>query len=319
LKGHPPERGGDKPVDVSVVIVSWNVRDLLRGCIESILSPAGPTVEIIVIDNASRDGSADMVTTEFPQVDLVTSAVNLGFARGNNLGLARATGRYVFFLNPDTILRVDAMQRMVDFLDDHPGFDMVGPRLVSANGVAQSSVRLPSIPMTLFNALYLHRAPVIGRLAGHRQSERDPSRNHEVEAIVGAAMLARRVALNELRGFDESFLYTCEDLDLCLRLRGRGSRIFYLADAEVIHFVEQSSAQAWARSGAMSVLSTGWYFQRSRGTLHALVFRLIVQVVQMPIMVAVGVVKAVLHRGRPNEVRDRLKLATAVWRWRVSD
>lgn len=294
--------------------------ELLRGCIESVLSADGPSIEIIVIDNASADGSAEMVQAEFPRTDLVASDVNLGFSRANNVGLARAAGRYVFFLNPDTLLRKGALERMVGFLDEHREFDMVGPRLVSADGTAQPVCRLPSVPLTLFHALYLHRVPIVRVLINDRQSEPDDLRSgREVDAIMGAAMVARRPVIKELRGFDESFLYTCEDIDLCLRLRERGSRIFYLADAEVVHFSGRSSAQASVRAGTMAVLSMGRYFERSHGRLQALAFRLIVQVVQMPIMIAVGVVKGLLRSGRPNELRNRLRFAKAVWRWRVSD
>jgi GT2 family glycosyltransferase len=308
-----------QPVDVSVVIVSWNVRELLKGCIQSILCARGPSVEIIVIDNASIDRSAEMVQAEFPQVDLVASEMNLGFSRANNVGLARAGGRYVLFLNPDTLLREDALDRMVGYLDDHPEFDMVGPRLVSPDGTVQPECRPPSVQLTLFHALYLHRVPFVNRL-NNRQGDADSLNDtREVEAVSGAAMLARRRVIDELHGFDDSFLYTCEDIDLCLRLRARGSRILYLGDAEVVHFSGQSSAQASVRAGTMSVLSTGQYFERAHGGLQALAFRLIVQFLQMPLMIAVGVVKAVLRRGRPNELRDRLRFATAIWRWRVSD
>lgn len=308
----------DAGIDVSVVIVSWNVRELLRGCIESVLSAWGPSVEVIVIDNASADRSAEMVGAGFPQVDLVASATNLGFSRANNIGLARARGTYVFFLNPDTLLRRDTLERLVGSLESDRQFDMVGPCLVSPDGAVQPQCRVPTMRLTLFHALYLHRVPFVKQLID-RRSDADSSDARDVEAISGAAMLARRQVINELRGFDDSFLYTCEDIDLCVRLRSRGSRILYLPKAEVIHFVGQSSAQASVRAGTMSVLSTGQYFERSRGQFGALTFRLIVQVLQMPLLIAVGLAKAMLRKGQPNELRDRLRFATAVWRWRVSD
>jgi N-acetylglucosaminyl-diphospho-decaprenol L-rhamnosyltransferase len=311
-----------EPVDVSVVIVSWNVCGLLRRCIESILSADGPSVEIIVIDNASADGSAEMLRAEFPQVDLIASDVNLGFSRANNVGLAHATGEYVFFLNPDTIVRNDALTRMVAFLGDHSEFDMIGPRLVSPDGIVQPVSRLPSrsVLLMLSEALYLHRLPIARALMKNRRMPLDDLwEAREVEAVSGAAMFARRRVLNELAGFDESFLYTCEDLDLCVRLGRRGSRIFYLVDAEVVHFSGQSSSQASVRSGTMSILSMERYLKRSYSGPTALAYRLIVQVLQMPIMVSVGVVKAVLRREGANELRDRLRFAKAIWRWRVSD
>lgn len=309
-------------VDVSVVIVSWNVRDLLRGCVQSILSTQDDlSVQIIVIDNASDDRSAEVVRDEFPHVDLISSQVNLGFSRANNLGLKLARGQYVFFLNPDTILLERALVRMVGFLDDHDDFDLVGPRLLSPDGSIQwvCARRPPSATLLLFQALYLHRLPLIGqRLLNRMVAHYDLSKSQKVEAISGAAMLGRRAVVQDVQGFDELFLYTAEDMDLCLRLTDRGSKIFYLADATVVHFGGQSSSQAWARSGTMGVLSNERYLARSHGRIHALMYRLVVQFVQMPIMVLVGLMKALLRRGAPDELRRRLAFAKSVWRWQGS-
>lgn len=317
------EAGRTGSVDVSVIIVSWNVRKLLRACIQSVVSTRGNlTVQIVVVDNASHDGSAEMVCNEFPEVALVASNANLGFSRANNIGLKRADGRYVFFLNPDTVLHEEALIRLIAFLDDHADFDLVGPRLLSPDGDVQwvCARRLPSPSLILFQALYLHRLPIIGGALLNRMiAYYDLSENQEVEAISGAAMVGRRAVVDEIGGFDEAFLYTGEDVDLCLRLRERGSKIFYLADAAVLHFGAQSSVQASARSEAMGVFSTGTYLRRSHGRFHAVLYRTVVQLVQMPILVVVGLMKALLRRGSSADVHRRLAFAKAVWRWRVSE
>lgn len=309
-------------MDVSVIVVSWNVRELLRGCLESIRSTCPDlSLQIIVVDNASADGSAEMVRGEFPDVDLVAGDSNLGFAVANNLGLARARGRHVFFLNPDTVLRDRALTQLAAFLDRAPGFDMVGPRLVFPDGTVQRvcARRLPTVGMTLFEALYLHRVPLFGsRLNDRLISPYDLNDSREVEAISGASMLARRPVVDDLGGFDESFMHTGEDMDLCLRFQQQGSRIFYLADAEVIHFGGQSSSLASVRAGTMSILSMGYYFRRSRGRLHAWTYQLIVQVIKMPMLLLVGTMKALVRRDR-DQLRERVRFAKAVWRWRVSD
>jgi GT2 family glycosyltransferase len=323
--GEEPRDGAPKvrtsSIDVSIVIVSWNVRDFLRGCIESIVSTQGDlSVEIIVVDNASDDRSAEIARSEFPEIDLIETEANVGFGPANNIGLQSAKGQYVFFLNPDTVLQEKALVQLFEFLDRHKGFDLVGPQLYSPDGSLQWACarQLPSFVLMLFEALYLHRLPLIGqhllnRMIGHY----DLSESQEVDAISGAAMLGRRSVMSDVHGFDEAFLHTGEDMDLCLRLRERGSRIFYLADARVLHFGGQSSSQAWARSGTMGVLSTERYLARSRGRFHAWMYRLIVQFVQMPIMVMVGLMKALLRRGEPQEIRRRLAFARAVWRWRL--
>jgi GT2 family glycosyltransferase len=317
------EAGGIGRIDVSVVIVSWNVRELLRGCIKSVVTAQdGLSVQIIVIDNASDDESADVVRDEFPEVHLVHSQTNLGFSQANNVGLGLAEGRYVLFLNPDTVLHEAALILMVAFLESHSDFDVVGPRLISPDGSTQwvCARRLPSPALVLFQALYFHRLPLIGNwLLNRLIAHYDLSQNQEVEAISGAAMLARRTVVHDLRGFDELFLYTAEDMDLCLRLRQHGSRIFYLADATIVHFGGESSSQAWVRSGTMGVLSTQRYLARSHGRFPALLYRLVVQVVQMPVMVVVGLMKALLRRSGPGDLRRRLAFAKSIWRWRVSE
>jgi GT2 family glycosyltransferase len=172
----------------------------------------------------------------------------------------------------------------------------------------------------LFHALYLHRVPLVRALmANPAKTLSELGVGHEVDAILGAAMFARRRVIEEVNGFDEEFLYTCEDIDLCLRLRARGSRIFYLADAEVVHFVGRSSAQASLRSGTMSILSMERYFAQSHGRFHALTYRLLVQVVQMPMLITVGFMKTIVNRTGLNELRHRVRFANAIWRWRISE
>jgi GT2 family glycosyltransferase len=312
-----------RPIDVSVVIVSWNVRDFLRRSIESIDSSHGDlSIELIVVDNASVDGSIEMVRVEFPHVHTIDSGSNIGFARANNIALGHATGRYVFFLNPDTLVSDKALLNMVHFLDSHTEFAAVGPRLLDADGAVQPicARMLPSLSLALFHSLYIHRLPILGdRLQNRLISPYDLDQSQEVEAISGAAMLVRRNGLEIVGGFDESFLYTAEDIDLCMRLRRRVGRVFYLADAEVVHFGGQSSAQAFSRAGTMSILSTAAYFERSQGRRHALVYRLSIQFFHTPALLLVGLVKFLFGRGTLQELMERVNLAKAVWRWRVSE
>jgi GT2 family glycosyltransferase len=305
-----------------VIIVSWNVRDLLRRCIESVLSTrTNLSVETIVVDNASVDGSADMVRDEFSEVRLIPCTSNLGFGRANNLGLAHATGRYVFFLNPDTLLLEHTLIRLTNFLDSEPQFDIVGPRLVDANGNVQRvcARTLPTLTLTLFGALYLHRLPFVGsRLSQRLISPYDLARAQEVGAISGAAMFARRAAIEQVGGFDEAFLHTAEDVDLCVRVRQDGYRIFYLPDAQVVHFGGQSAAVAPVRTETMGFLSMEEYFRRSQGRLHSAAYRVIVQVVQMPMLLLVGLGKTLVSRD-VSGLRERWRLARAVWGWRVAE
>lgn len=308
-------------IDVSVVIVSWNVSDFLRKCLESIRSQENISVQIIVVDNASSDDSVDMVRAQFGDVTLVAEDSNIGFGPANNVGLSHAGGRYVFLLNPDTLVSDGALTELMAFLDGQPAFDMVGPLLVAADGEVQRvcARSLPTLSQALFSALYLHRLPYVGqRLAQRLMSPYDLAEAQEVGAISGAAMFARRSAIEAINGFDEVFLHTAEDVDLCLRLRQRGGRIFYLPQARVVHFGGQSAARAPTRTATMGFISMHEYFRRSGGRASALAYRLIVQVIQMPLLLLVGCVKAVLSRDL-EDLRERSKLAMAVWRWQVAD
>jgi GT2 family glycosyltransferase len=309
-------------IDVSVIIVSWNVREFLRDCLTSIRETRNDTsVEIIVVDNSSEDGSPEMVRSEFREVRLIATGSNLGFGRANNLGLAGARGRYVFFLNPDTVLQDGVLGQMIAFLDQEPRFDVVGPRLVDPDGTVQrvSARNLPSVTLELFIALYLHRLPFIGlRIENRLISRYDMNKSQEVEAISGAAMLARRAIIQKAGGFDESFLHTAEDIDLCLRLRQMGARIFFLADSPVVHFGGRSTAGASARAGTMSAISMFEYYRRWHGRGYAQLYRLINQFVRVPLLLAVGVAKMLVEKDRAG-FDERLRFAKAIWAWRVSD
>src|SRR4051794_8456762 len=152
-------------IDVSVIIVSWNVREFLRNCLASIIETRNDTsVEILVVDNSSEDGSPEMVRDEFGEARLIATGSNLGFARANNVGLAGARGRYIFFLNPDTALQKGVLTQMIAFLDQERRFDVVGPRLVDPDGTVQRvcARNPPRVTLELFTALYLHRLPFIG-------------------------------------------------------------------------------------------------------------------------------------------------------------
>jgi N-acetylglucosaminyl-diphospho-decaprenol L-rhamnosyltransferase len=318
----PPTRDecNQAEVDVSVVVVSWNVRKLLRRCLASVVLAAnGRSLQIVVVDNASTDGSADLIREEFPEATLIANTTNLGFAKANNLGLAASRGRYVFFLNPDTVVLDNALEQLVDLLERDGEVGMVGPRLLEPDGTVQHTCArtLPTLTLTLFHSLYLHRVPLVGPVLEKRLiAPYDLGQTQVVDAISGAAMLAPRLLLEQLAGFDEVFLHTAEDVDLCLRLRQCGLKIVYLAEADVLHLGGRSRGQAPVRAQAMGVISTFEYFKRSRGRLHAVVYRLVVQLIEMPLLLLVGFVKAILRRDS-SVIRDRYRLATAVWSWRA--
>ncbi len=308
-------------VDVTVVIVSWNVAEFLVDCIESIASSSlGLPPEVIVVDNASSDDTLQVIRQRFPWVRLIANRENVGFARANNQGFALARGRFVLILNPDTVLSKRALSTMVRVLKERPEVGMVGPRLVLPDGKIQPTCarRFTTLGQALFcEAMRLHKLPMVGPWFFSRYYSPYSYRlTQEVEAISGAAMLVRRDVLGTLGGFAESFAHCGEDVDLCFRLREAGHSIVYAADCVVYHLAEKSSQQAPVRAAVDSALSVQEYFRRRCGSGAAVAYRVIVQSVQIPVTLVVGVAKFLLGRESSREFRDRLALSKAIWLWR---
>jgi GT2 family glycosyltransferase len=233
------------PVDVSVCIANWNCRALLRACLESLLDrPQGVHVEVIVVDNGSTDGAADMVEQEFPDVVLSRNPANAGFARANNQAAWRSQGRYLLFLNNDTVVPPGTLGRLVAFADAHPQVGMVGPRLRDSQGQPQVSFRQRPTVMTLLHRTSLLRWTGLLRRAyrRYRRQEFDPYSTREVEVLMGAALLVRRGLFFDCGGWDEDFVFGGEDLDLSARVGERGA-IVYLPQAEIMHLGRVSTRQ----------------------------------------------------------------------------
>lgn len=234
---------GRPVIDLSVAIVSRDVRDLLVRCLASISCSC--VVEILVVDAASSDRSAEMVAERFPNVRLIRSHENLGFTRGNNWALRLARGRHVMLLNPDTVVEPGALERLVAFLDQHPDVGAVGPKLLFPDGSVQSSRRrFPMLLTGFVESTVLERwlatsAPV----RRYRFADRSHDERHDVDWLSGAALVIRREALGQAGLFDERFFMYSEEVDLCWRIRTAGWRIVYLPDAVVVHHEGRSSEQ----------------------------------------------------------------------------
>jgi GT2 family glycosyltransferase len=250
---------------LSIIIVSWNVRELLRACLASLPCEA----ETIVVDNASSDGSAEMVRRDFPHVRLLANAENRGFTGGNNDGLRLATKPWVLFLNPDTVVQDDALPLLVAHLQAHPDVGVVGPQLRYGDGSLQSSCRrFPTLATALFEST---------PLAWHWPAERNPwaRRYHmtdtlaggvqEVDWLVGAALLTRHDVLAQVGGFDEEYFMYSEELDWQRRVKQVGWKIVYLPDAIITHYEGKSSEQAAAARHIRFNRSKVRYFRKHHG------------------------------------------------------
>ena len=229
--------------DISVAIVSYNTRDLLRECLRSLQEhSAEANLEIIVIDNASHDGSAPMVRDEFPAVQLIESAHNAGYGAANNRALAQARGEYVWILNSDTTIESGAMATMLDWMCADPRCGAIGTRLILADGSTQNSYDFD----LSWRAVFAEQTYLDKLLPSQRYSVSDWELGaRAVPYLCGASLLVRRAAWQELGGFDESYFMYFEDIDLCSRLREAGWELCYLPDARVHHHLGASSARDW--------------------------------------------------------------------------
>jgi len=257
--------------DLSVIIVNWNVRDLLRRCLHSILAnlPACQ-LEIIVVDNGSTDGSPEMVRTEFPQVHLMANPDNRGFTAANNQGLAVARGRYVLLLNPDTEVVGDALETLVAFADAHPDVGVVGPQLLNPDGTVQSSRRrFPTLATALLESTWLQPYAPRRLLARYYVLDRPDDEVQDVDWVTGAALMARREAVEQVGPLDEGFFMYSEELDWCRRFRAAGWRVVYLPTARVIHHEGKSSEQVLPARHIHFQTSKIRYFRKYHGPAAA--------------------------------------------------
>lgn len=231
-------------VDLSVALVSYNTRELMQQALRTVIeASAGLQVEITVVDNASGDGSADMVEAEFPQVKLIRNSDNVGFAVANNAAFRSGHGRYVMLLNTDTIIRPDTLRCLVEFLDNHPETAAAGCKILNPDGTLQLESRrgFPTPTAAFCKLTGLSRLfPRNPRLARYNLTFLDPEEVSEVDALSGSCMMVRWEVIEEVGLLDETYFMYGEDLDWCYRMREAGWKIHYVPQTEIIHFRGES-------------------------------------------------------------------------------
>jgi len=263
-------------IDVSVIIISFNTQKLLRECLHSVRDYSGGlTVETIVVDNASHDGSPEMVATEFPEVLLLRSKVNLGFGVANNLGIEKATGRYLLLLNSDAFLHPETLPLAVRLMDEHPECGVGGAKQVGRDGAYQPSARkYPNLRDELFVLTGLaHKFPKSKFFGRFDRTWASPDEPCETDWVPGAFAIVRREALDAVGLFDPRFFLYYEEVDLFRRIRHAGYKILYWPQLVVTHIGGESSrsvktmdfSQTGAQVTVWRMRSTLLYYRKHHG------------------------------------------------------
>ena len=299
--------------DVSVIIVSYNTRELLRECIESILCEQGDGlgVEVIVVDNASADGSAAMVAERFPQVRLIANPDNRGFGAACNQGLEIARGRYALILNADIRAQPGALQRLVAFMDAHPDAAVCGGQLRYPDGRIQPSCARDLTLWWVFceQSLLAKLFPRTRLFGGYWRTHWDFSATIETEQVMGACMMLRR----PFPRFDEDYFLYCEDTDLCYRVRQAGGKIYYVHDAVFVHHLGASGEPQRAQMVIYYNRGKERYFRKFHGAWQARVCRWLYNGGAL-LRVLLGLGGVVLTLGRHAGFRRYAATFWQVWR-----
>ncbi|MCH2095439.1 MAG: glycosyltransferase family 2 protein [Rhodobacteraceae bacterium] len=261
-------------MDLSIVIVNWNTQDLLRDCLQTVEAGLGGLrAEVLVVDNASDDGSVEMVQHHFPKVRLIENKENVGFAGGNNIALAEAIGRHVLLLNTDTLVHGSVLPEAVAWLDDNPQVGVLGPRVLNTDGSIQPSCSaFPSLTNLLLQTLGLTR---VAKLDRFRMTGWDHASERRVEVISGAAMFVRTAAMRDVGMLDEAFFFYGEETDWCCRFAKAGWEIAFAPIRDITHFGSGSVVALNHRRDVMLTEATIRLHRKHGGFLSAFVCFLI--------------------------------------------
>jgi len=254
-------------MNLSVIIVNWNTRDLLCQCIDSLTQTLKKVdTEVFVVDNGSIDGSAAAVREKFPWVRLIENPVNWGFAKANNQALSLSKGRYFLLVNPDTQVKDQAIERMLSFMSAHLEAGLVGAQLLNADGSKQNSIaNFPSLATELLNKSLL-RWLFPEKFPG---KETDYAGPVEVDSVIGACMLVRREAVDQVGLLDEGYFLFLEETDWCYRIKKAGWKIYHIPQAAVLHFQGKSAEAEKGKARIEYYRSRYRYFKKNRGSFQS--------------------------------------------------
>lgn len=299
-------------IDVSILVVNWNTRALLAKCLDSIFGTKGDlALEVFVVDNASADGSVEMVKREFPQVRLIVNSQNLGFVRANNQAITCCRGDYVLLLNSDTQVLPGSLDKLVRFMNEHPNAGVAGVQLVNADGSFQASfTAFPTLCQEFLILSGLGRWLVRPAYPSYGpQAEKGAQRI--IGYLEGACLMARREAVDRIAGLDECIVMYAEDVDWCYRFHQAGWEVWYLPQVLIIHHGGQSSKKRQGRMETELYRSRVYFFRKHYGRVPASCLNALVYVLTVTKMLVHGILRFVTkgRRGRAVTSWRELRLA----------
>ena len=257
-------------IDISIIVVTWNCKRYVEECLTSLSNGLEDfATEIIVIDNASTDGTREMIQNQFPNVRFIETGINLGFARGNNVGMRLALGRYVCLINPDVNVPSDCVPKMYEFMERHTDVGLLGPKMLGTRGEARrSGMRFPSVWNAFLRAVALDSLfKGTGLFGGWLMSDFDFNTTRDIDILNGWFWMARREALDKVGFLDERFFMYGEDLDWSKRYHLAGWRVVFFADASALHYGGASSANSPVRFYIEMQRANLQYWEKHHGRL----------------------------------------------------
>ncbi len=295
-------------MDISIVIASWNVQEHLRRCLKSILAqPMSHSFEVIVVDNASSDQSAQMILNEFPQVKLIVNEKNLGFATAVNQGVAASQGAHILLLNPDTEVRAGSLDAVLDAAGGLDKAAVIGGLLLNPDGTTQASVRrFPTLASQWLVVLKLHHLfPKIKALRQYYLDDFDYTKSQAVDQVMGAYFLVPRAAWEALGGLDQKFFVWFEEVDFCLRASRAGWSVYFLPIAPIIHYGGQSFSQLMGLHRQVLFNRSLRYYFKKHGNVAAYALVLLLQPLSVFLAVVAQILARPSYRPKPRPLSDK--------------
>ena len=305
---------------LSIVIVTWNCKKYLQDCLDSIAGyRRDSAVEVIVVDNASQDGTPEMVRDFYPEVTLVATGANLGFPRGTNVGIQRSSGKYLSLINPDVRVLDGCIQKMMAYMDDNPRVGLLGPRMLSVDGtVGRSCMGSPTLWNLFCRALALDTLMPRSKLfGGFLMQYFDRDRVAEVDILNGWFWMTRAEAVQEVGLLDESLFMYADDLDWSRRFRQAGWKVVYFPEAEAIHYGGGTTARAPVRFAVEMQRANFQYWKKNYGRASQAIYLAIVALHQLMRLVGYSVL-ALYPAPNREDARFKLRRSLACLQWALA-